>query len=258
VDDTSIAVYEPEQKANDSSLDIFYCLSGNRYCINPRCRGGYCEKAPSGNCADERSVDVFTISFKKAFFSGFQHADSGSITRFFETSSPRRYIGPLSVCGKSRMLLDQILHPFHEGILQQLYLQGKSIELLLCTTDCISQDKEDGFICRFLDNPDDRIKITKAHDLLLQHLDEPLTIRELSRKVAINECYLKKGFKEIYGTTIFDYFQKHRMEKARNLLCEQGLSVSVVASTLGYSCISHFSTAFRKHTGLKPCELLFR
>jgi len=48
------------------------------------------------------------------------------------------------------------------------------------------------------------------------------------------------------------------MEKARGLLYEQGISVSEVAMQMGYSCISHFSTAFKKHTGLKPCELLLR
>jgi len=36
------------------------------------------------------------------------------------------------------------------------------------------------------------------------------------------------------------------------------MSVTEVALFLGYSSISHFSTAFKKHTGLKPCELLFR
>lgn len=38
-------------------------------------------------------------------------------------------------------------------------------------------------------------KIIKAREILLQHIGEPITIKELSRKVAINECYLKKGSK---------------------------------------------------------------
>ena len=91
---------------------------------------------------------------------------------------------------------------------------------------------------------------------MIVHIGEPLTIRELSRKVAINECYLKKGFKELFGTTIFDFYQSQRMEHARYLLYEKGLSVTEVSMLLGYSSISHFSTAFKKHTGLKPCELL--
>ncbi|MGH2645859.1 MAG: helix-turn-helix domain-containing protein, partial [Chitinophagaceae bacterium] len=56
--------------------------------------------------------------------------------------------------------------------------------------------------------------------------------------------------------TVYDYFQKERMERAKVLLYENGHSVSEVAVKMGYSCISHFSTAFKKHTGLKPCELL--
>lgn len=117
---------------------------------------------------------------------------------------------------------------------------------------------EEEFSCKFLANEADREKIALAREVLLQHIGEPLTIRELSRKAAINECYLKKGFKEMYGTTIFDFFQSQRMEHAKYLLYEKGLTVTDVSASLGYSSISHFSTAFKKHTGIKPCELLFR
>lgn len=114
------------------------------------------------------------------------------------------------------------------------------------------------FSCKFLCNETDRDKIFKAREILLQHLGDPITIKELSRKVAINECYLKKGFKALFGATIFDFYQRERMQYARYLLYEKGLSVTEVSFMLGYSSISHFSTAFKKHTGLKPCELLLR
>lgn len=122
--------------------------------------------------------------------------------------------------------------------------------------DCMMGDPEEKFTCKFLSNSDDREKISKAREILLQHIGEPLTIKALSRKVAINECYLKKGFKELFGTTIFDFYQTQRMEHAKYLLYDKGLSVTEVSSLLGYSSISHFSTAFKKHTGIKPCELL--
>ena len=131
--------------------------------------------------------------------------------------------------------------------------------LLLYSMDCMIGDKEiDVINCKFLANEADREKVTKAREILIQQIGEPITIKELSRKVAMNECYLKKGFKEMFGTTIFDFYQSQRMEHARFLLYEKGLSVTEVSLLLGYSSISHFSTAFKKHTGLKPCELLFR
>ena len=112
-------------------------------------------------------------------------------------------------------------------------------------------------VCKFLANQVDNDKIYKARDLLLQNLGTPITIKELSRKVAMNECYLKKGFKQVMGSTIFEFFQHERMKYARTLLSDKGLNVTEVADLLGYSSISHFSTAFKKHTGIKPCELLF-
>ena len=97
-----------------------------------------------------------------------------------------------------------------------------------------------------------------ARDVLLKNINTPITIKQLSKKVGINECYLKKGFKEIFGSTIFEFYQTQRMEHAKYLLYEKGLSVTEVADLLNYSSISHFSTAFKKQTGIKPCELLNR
>jgi AraC-like DNA-binding protein len=72
----------------------------------------------------------------------------------------------------------------------------------------------------------------------------------------MNECYLKKGFKALVGKTIHDYQQELRIAKAKELLQQQGNTVTDIANMLGYSSISHFSTAFKRVTGMKPCELL--
>jgi len=163
----------------------------------------------------------------------------------------------LSLCGRTRMVLEAILNHSYSGSLENIFINGQSQMLLLYSLECMVGEKDvEGFQCKFLANEADREKIIRARELLLRHIGEPLTIRELSRKVAINECYLKKGFKELFGTTIFDFYQGQRMEHARYLLYEKGLSVTEVSVLLGYSSISHFSTAFKKHTGLKPCELL--
>ena len=110
--------------------------------------------------------------------------------------------------------------------------------------------------CRFLAHDSEREKIFEARRIIEQSIDQPLTIKELARKVAMNECYLKKGFKTLVGKTINEYQQSLRISKAKALLQLKSKTVSEVASELGYSSISHFSTAFKKATGLKPCELL--
>ncbi len=110
--------------------------------------------------------------------------------------------------------------------------------------------------CRFLANDTEREKVMEAKRVIELSFDQPYTIKELSRKVAMNECYLKKGFKALVGKTIHEYQQELRISRAKELLVQPGFSVSDVANSLGYSSISHFSTAFKKATGLKPCELL--
>ena len=110
--------------------------------------------------------------------------------------------------------------------------------------------------CRFLANDLEREKIEAARDLLLAHTERPLSIKELARKVAINECYLKKGFKALTGKTIHEFQHERRMAQALTLLQEGNTTVSEVAAELGFLSISHFSTAFKKATGAKPCDLL--
>jgi AraC-like DNA-binding protein len=165
----------------------------------------------------------------------------------------------VSLCGKTRMVLENIRNHHYDGALGNLYINTQLQSLLLYAMECLVEENgEESFACKFLANDEDRGKIVKAKEVLLQHIGNPITIKELSRKVAINECYLKKGFKEIFGTTIFDFYQNERMNYAKHLLYNKGISVTEVSMLLGYSSISHFSTAFKKHTGLKPCELLFR
>jgi AraC family transcriptional regulator len=171
---------------------------------------------------------------------------------------PSSFSKTLSLCGRTRLVLEALLNHSYTGSMENIFINAQSQMLLLYSLECMVGEREvEGFQCKFLANEADREKIIRAREILLSQIGEPLTIKALSRRVAINECYLKKGFKEMFGTTIFDFYQGQRMEHARYLLYEKGLSVTEVSVMLGYSSISHFSTAFKKHTGLKPCELLF-
>ena len=156
-----------------------------------------------------------------------------------------------------RAVLEGLLNHNYTDTLENIYVNAQTQMLLLYSLDCMLGEKEiDTISCKFLANEPDREKIIKAREILIQHIGEPITIKELSRKVAINECYLKKGFKEMFGTTVFEFYQSQRMEHAKYLLYEKGLSVTDVSAMLGYSSISHFSTAFKKHTGLKAVRIV--
>jgi len=264
MEDVGMMVYHyKKDKPADNHLELRFCIAGNVYCRKKETECDSCKLNTSKACEERmESVDVVSFRFSPVHLSQFVRPDkpngkvSEDILNFTHTSS---FSKTLSLCSRTRMVLETLLNHTYTGSLENIYINAQTQMLLLYSLECMLGDKDvETFQCKFLANDSDREKIIKSREILLQHIGEPLTIKELSRKVAINECYLKKGFKELFGTTIFDFYQSQRMEHARYLLYEKGLSVTDVSMLLGYSSISHFSTAFKKHTGLKPCELLLR
>ena len=262
IDDTGMFVYHYEKNnAKANYLELKFCISGNVYCRQKQTECDFCKFNNSKDCIEKiESVDVLSFSFKPSYLTQFvkgkkQSRLSDEVLAFTHTDSFSKQV-PL--CGKTRMAIEALLNHTYTDSLENIFINAQTQILLLYSIDCMLGENEEIFACKFLSNEADRDKISKAREILLQHIGEPLTIKALSRKAAINECYLKKGFKEMFGTTIFDFYQSQRMEHAKYLLYEKGLSVTEVSLMLGYSSISHFSTAFKKHTGIKPCELLLR
>jgi len=97
-------------------------------------------------------------------------------------------------------------------------------------------------------------RLREARAILLRRLLDPPSIPELARLVGINECKLKKGFRELFGNSIYGLLFSHRMELARGYLQETDKSVQEIAGLCGYEHVSHFSTAFRRGTGASPVQ----
>lgn len=259
LEDTGVVHYEYKGKEDDGNkLKLRFCVAGNMYCNNTNC-----QKCPVGNAKNcNNSVpcfDVVYVDYAAAQLSQFTngrttHATSDTLLSFNKKESFHKII-PL--CCKTRGVIEALVSHKYTGSLENIYVNAQLQMLLLYSMDWVA-DKEEILSCRFLNSETDCEKIMQARDILIQNIGQPITIKELSRKVAMNECYLKKGFKEMHGTTIFEFYQHQRMEHAKYLLYEKGLNVTDVSVLLGYSSISHFSTAFKKQTGLKPCELLLR
>jgi AraC family transcriptional regulator len=248
--------------SRENYFELRFCVAGNVYCRQKDRECDAC-RVSANHCSERvESVDVLSFRFTPAHLSQFIKPEQVTATaadNILRFRHPSSFSKILSLCSRIRNAIESLLNHNFTDSLENIFINAQTQMLLLYSLECMLGEKEkeaETFHCKFLANEADREKIKHAREILLDHIGDPLTIKELSRKVAINECYLKKGFKEMFGTTIFDFYQSQRMEHARYLLYEKGLSVTEVSIMLGYSSISHFSTAFKKHTGLKPCELL--
>ncbi len=261
-EDAGLFNYKVTGSPATDSVELRFCVTGNMYCQQRGARCQQCRVSANTRCEEKlQTVDVISFVFSSTLLSQFirPKANDGFTESILSFSHNTSFSKTLPVCNRTRSVLEGLLNHNYSDTLENIYVNAQTQMLLVYSMDCMVGEKEiDTLTCKFLANGADKEKIVKAREILIQQIGEPITIKELSRKVAINECYLKKGFKELFGTTIFDFYQSQRMEHAKYLLYEKGLSVTEVSALLGYSSISHFSTAFKKHTGLKPCELLFR
>jgi len=74
----------------------------------------------------------------------------------------------------------------------------------------------------------------------------------LSEKLGYDYTYLSNLFTEVKGTTIQEFIILHKIEKAKELIMYNEMSIADIAYTLNYSSAAHFSTQFKKVTGLAP------
>ena len=76
----------------------------------------------------------------------------------------------------------------------------------------------------------------------------------MAELVHLNEEYFSRLFRQETGDTFKDFMMMEKMKAAKKLLAETHLSVSIVASKVGYDNFSHFSKMFNKMTEMTPQE----
>jgi len=87
---------------------------------------------------------------------------------------------------------------------------------------------------------------------LRDNYGQRLSLKEIAAQVHLSERHMSRRFKKVTGQTIKQYATGLRIDAAKQLLLNSDISVSEVAYETGYGDVRHFSTVFRKWTGLSP------
>lgn len=149
---------------------------------------------------------------------------------------------------KIQQVIQEIINCAYSEELRNLFLLSKSIELLVLQAELYEQKAEN----QFIKLEKDKKKLIEAKEILTAKLSNPPTIIELSKLVGMNEYKLKKGFKEMFGTTLFGYIHASRMSLAKRLLLGTDKSAKEIAYETGYTSPQYFSNAFKKQFGVTP------
>jgi AraC-like DNA-binding protein len=101
----------------------------------------------------------------------------------------------------------------------------------------------------------EREKLNLAKSILLDNIENPPSLTELSKQIGLNTYKLKRDFKELFGVPVFKYLQNERLTLANKLIRNQEFTVQEAAWHVGYDSLSSFSNAFEKKFGYRPSQI---
>ncbi len=148
-------------------------------------------------------------------------------------------------------LLREVLTCPHKGMFRKLFLESRTLELTACHLEQVFLRDFPKTSARPL-SPEDRDRIIHARDILVGRLQFPPALPELAREAGMSHTRLTRGFKKLFGCTVFEYLRSERLNYGRTLLEEDRLSITEAALEAGFSSSSHFAAAFQRAYGVSP------
>lgn len=165
------------------------------------------------------------------------------------------------ISGNQPYLYDEIISPEIQAIaagiialnenspLGDFYLKLKAGEMIyLFFLELLKRQNKAGYPL----NVSDVKKMYLVRDKVVSDLGIPPDLTELTRLSNMSESKLNRLFRQIFGNSIYNYYQTLRMNEAAYLIKEKKLSVSEAGYRLGFTNLSHFTRIFERHLGLKP------
>lgn len=140
---------------------------------------------------------------------------------------------------------DYLLKPVHRvelmSVMSRLYEQWKG------EGEAVTEADEE-------DAEPSRRTIRKAKELILESLDQELSLQYLADLLYLHPKYLSVMFKKETGQNLSDYVTTCRIDKAKELLSQTNLKILEVAALCGFHNYRYFMTVFKQRTGQTPTE----
>ncbi|AZA83298.1 AraC family transcriptional regulator [Chryseobacterium lactis] len=186
--------------------------------------------------------------------------DASYLNGLFQTSEQSPLLQSL-LQNTQPFLFEQMIYPSLQRIVDEIiseqvdetfklfFLRVKAEELI-CNLLMELEKREEKRLYAL--NSKDVEAMYKVKEKILEHLEIPPIIQNLATEAGMSPTKLKRLFKQIFGSSIFSYYQEFRMKEAAFLLKEKKYAVSEVGYLMGFTNLSHFSKVFKEHFGLNP------
>lgn len=201
-------------------------------------------------------IRLFHINYKPEFL----HAAAGDdvVQKLFGGVDPdnRCFCIPLGFTSQTgyHRIAQEITTGCYNNSMQHLVIEAKGMELLSLELEELLSAESLKAAAGRVSKPD-REKLFAVREHIKQHYTDQLSLHQLALRFQLNEFKLKKGYKQLFNTTVFDHIFQLRMQEAKRLLETDEHSVADVAYTVGYSSPNNFATAFQRMFQYPPSQV---
>ena len=144
-------------------------------------------------------------------------------------------------------LAEQIFRPSpYTSFMQNLHVESRALEILDAALAQLLKDTQ---------APSGPRKVERARDFIEAELQTLDSLEQVASHVGMSESSLQRQFRQHYQLTPAAYIRQRRLERARDLLRQQQLSIGEAAYLAGYRHPSNFITAYKRAFGTTPGEL---
>ena len=148
--------------------------------------------------------------------------------------------------------IEELAKTKEKNELKQIFTNAKVLELIMYQFEqfglAAAKDTEEI-------RTEDILKLEEAKRILTQQFVDPPTHRQLSKIVLLNEFKLRNGFKRYFGTTIYNFITRLRMEEAKRLILDEEKNMYEIATLVGLKHQASFTHAFKKYYGILPSDI---
>jgi len=161
------------------------------------------------------------------------------------------YLKSLAMPPAVRIIVRQLLSCTLKGPMKTMYFEGKALELATMGLSLFAPPKQENKTPRPL-RTSDMDAVVRTRELICRRFKNPPGLQELAKTVGLQHTRLNHCFREVYGTTIFNYVKELRLTHAKNMLDQGRTNVTEAAFEAGYASLSNFSRAFKSEFGTGP------
>jgi AraC family transcriptional regulator, transcriptional activator of the genes for pyochelin and ferripyochelin receptors len=200
-------------------------------------------------------VRLVALHLYPVFFETYRHDDPG----IPDWPELRRAMdrGEFSYCFRSgtihphmALVASQLLDCPFRGMARQLFYESRAMDLIVRQLDSAGCRASGPGLTGF--SPVELAGIRKVQACVSRSLENPPGLFDLARMAGMSHTKLNRGFKALFGTTVFGYLRQCRLDESRRLMEKGEMNLAEIAYATGFSSPSHFAKAFSNRFGMQP------